>query len=46
MHGVRLAAGVVLVLDGTGPAPGDDDVRALLAAAAPLLAVLEERGLT
>ncbi|MFC5816338.1 helix-turn-helix domain-containing protein [Nonomuraea harbinensis] len=46
VHGVRLAAGVVLVLDGTGPAPGDDDVRALLAAAAPLLAVLEERGLT
>ncbi|MFG1944658.1 helix-turn-helix domain-containing protein [Nonomuraea sp. NPDC048826] len=46
VHGVRLAAGVMLVLDGTGRVPADDDVRAVLAAAGPLLAVLEERGLT
>lgn len=46
VHGVRLADGAVLVLDGTGRAPGEDDVRAVLEAAAPLLAVLEQRGLT
>ncbi|MGI5270696.1 MerR family transcriptional regulator [Nonomuraea sp. CA-218870] len=45
VHGVRLAGGVTLVLDEARRAPGDDDVRALLAAAGPLLAVLEERGL-
>ncbi|MBB6552957.1 helix-turn-helix domain-containing protein [Nonomuraea rubra] len=42
--GVRLAEGVRLVLD-AGRAPSDEDVQAVLAAARPLLAVLEEREL-
>ncbi|MEV0820273.1 helix-turn-helix domain-containing protein [Nonomuraea rubra] len=42
--GVRLADGVRLVLD-AGRAPSDEDVQAVLAAARPLLAVLEEREL-
>ncbi|WP_220449703.1 helix-turn-helix domain-containing protein [Nonomuraea longispora] len=42
--GVVLADGVRLVLD-TGRAPSDEDVQAVLAAAGPLLAVLEERQL-
>jgi DNA-binding transcriptional MerR regulator len=45
VHGVRLAPGVVLVLDGAGRALDDEDVQAVRAAAASLLAVLEERGL-
>jgi len=36
---------VVLVLDGAGRALDDEDVQAVRAAAASLLAVLEERGL-
>ncbi|MBT2228891.1 helix-turn-helix domain-containing protein [Nonomuraea sp. NEAU-A123] len=43
--GVRLADGVMLVLDGAGRAPAEDDIQAVLAAAAPLLALLEERKL-
>ncbi|MEV4113583.1 MerR family transcriptional regulator [Nonomuraea sp. NPDC049695] len=42
---VRLADGVRLVLD-AGRVPSKEDVQAVLAAAAPLLAVLEERELT
>ncbi|GAA0931916.1 helix-turn-helix domain-containing protein [Nonomuraea longicatena] len=41
--GILLADGVVLVLRG---APTDDDIEAVLAAAGPLLQVLEERNLT
>jgi DNA-binding transcriptional MerR regulator len=41
--GIRLADGAVLVLRG---APTDDDIGAVLAAAGPLLQVLEERNLT
>ncbi|SPL96127.1 unnamed protein product [[Actinomadura] parvosata subsp. kistnae] len=43
--GVRLGDGVRLVLD-TGRVPSEEDVQAVLAAARPLLAVLEERELT
>lgn len=43
--GVRLADGVTLVLDGAGRTPAEDDIQAVLAAAAPLLALLEERKL-
>ncbi|MFI7634788.1 MerR family transcriptional regulator [Nonomuraea sp. NPDC049400] len=43
--GVRLADGVRLVLD-AGQVPSEEDVQAVLAAAAPLLAVLKERELT
>ncbi|MBB5082605.1 helix-turn-helix domain-containing protein [Nonomuraea endophytica] len=46
VSGVRLAAGVVLVLDGAGRTPTDDDIEAVLAAAGPLLQVLQERKLT
>jgi hypothetical protein len=42
--GVRLGDGVRLVLDGARSL-SDDDVQAVLAAAAPLLAVLDEREL-
>ncbi|MEV1174462.1 MerR family transcriptional regulator [Nonomuraea sp. NPDC049784] len=42
--GFRLADGVRLVLD-AGRAPTEEDVQAVLAAAGPLLAVLEEREL-
>lgn len=42
--GVRLGDGVRLVLD-VGRTPSEADVHAVLAAAGPLLAVLEERGL-
>lgn len=45
MRGVKLADGVRLVLD-EGRALTDEDVHAVLAAAGPLLAVLEERELT
>ncbi|NJP90675.1 MerR family transcriptional regulator [Nonomuraea sp. FMUSA5-5] len=43
--GVRLGDGVRLLLD-TGRVPSEEDVQAVLAAARPLLAVLEERELT
>ncbi|WP_279340521.1 MerR family transcriptional regulator [Sphaerisporangium perillae] len=43
VHGVRLAAGVTLLLEGRPPAPGD--IAALREAAAPLLASLRERDL-
>jgi DNA-binding transcriptional MerR regulator len=42
---VRLAPGVTLVLDGGHRTPSPDDLAAILPAAAPLLAVLAERGL-
>ncbi|GAA1675360.1 hypothetical protein GCM10009733_085520 [Nonomuraea maheshkhaliensis] len=42
--GIRLGDGVRLVLD-AGRVPSDEDVQAVLAAAGPLLAVLEEREL-
>lgn len=45
VSGIRLAAGVTLVLDGAGRTPSEDDVRAVRAAAAPLLAALLERKL-
>ncbi|MEU7854650.1 MerR family transcriptional regulator [Nonomuraea sp. NPDC049141] len=45
VRGVRLADGVTLVLDGAGRTPAEDDIQAVLAAAAPLLALLEERKL-
>ena len=45
VRGVRLADGVTLVLDGAGRTPAEDDIQAVLAAAAPLLALLEERNL-
>ncbi|MEV7968578.1 MerR family transcriptional regulator [Sphaerisporangium sp. NPDC088356] len=44
VHGVRLAPGVTLLLDGPAPSPGD--VAALQEAAAPLLTVLRDRGLS
>jgi DNA-binding transcriptional MerR regulator len=44
-HGVRLAPGVVLLLDGTGHAPGTDDITAIVNAAQPLLQALTARGL-
>ncbi|MFF4614451.1 MerR family transcriptional regulator [Nonomuraea jabiensis] len=43
--GVRLGDGIRLVLD-AGRVPSEEDVQAVLAAAGPLLAVLEERELT
>ncbi|MEU4543401.1 MerR family transcriptional regulator [Nonomuraea dietziae] len=45
VHGVRLAQGVTLLIDGAGRPPTEDDLEAVLAAAGPLLAVLEERRL-
>jgi DNA-binding transcriptional MerR regulator len=45
VRGVRLADGVTLVLDGAGRTPAEDDIQAVLTAAAPLLALLEERKL-
>ncbi|MGP4093136.1 MerR family transcriptional regulator [Nonomuraea sp. KM90] len=45
VSGVRLGDGVRLVLD-AGRVPSEEDVQAVLAAAGPLLAVLEERELT
>ncbi|MDF5758460.1 helix-turn-helix domain-containing protein [Spongiactinospora sp. TRM90649] len=46
VQGVRLAPGVVLLLDGAERAPSAADVAAIAEAAGPLLAVLAERGLT
>ncbi|MGW5684719.1 MerR family transcriptional regulator [Nonomuraea sp. NPDC003754] len=45
VHGVRLAEGVTLLIDGAGRTPSEADIEAVLAAAGPLLAVLEERRL-
>jgi hypothetical protein len=45
VSGVRLGAGVMLVLDGASRIPSEEDVRAVRAAAAPLLAALQERKL-
>ena len=45
VRGMRLADGVTLVLDGPGRNPSRDDIQAVLTAAAPLLAVLDERKL-
>jgi DNA-binding transcriptional MerR regulator len=44
VHGVRLAPGVTLLLDG-GTAPGADDLAALAVAARPVLDELHRRGL-
>ncbi|GAA3802405.1 hypothetical protein GCM10022226_22780 [Sphaerisporangium flaviroseum] len=44
VHGLRLAPGVTLMLEGR--APSSDDIAALQEAAAPLLAVLRDRGLS
>ncbi|NKZ02747.1 MerR family transcriptional regulator [Actinomadura latina] len=43
VHGVRLAPGLTLLLD--GPAPSDDDLAAIDTAARPLLDELRRRGL-
>lgn len=45
VHGVRLAEGVTVLLDGAGRTPTAEDIEAVLAAAGPLLTVLEERRL-
>ncbi|MER7500009.1 MerR family transcriptional regulator [Nonomuraea pusilla] len=45
VFGIRLGDGVRLVLD-AARAPSEEDVQAVLAAAGPLLAVLDERGLS
>lgn len=45
LHGVRLAPGVALLVDGAGRTPTEEDIEAVRAAAGPLLAVLEERRL-
>ena len=44
-HGVRLAPGVLLLLDGTDRAPGTDDITAIVNAAQPLLQALASHGL-
>ncbi len=46
VRGVRLDGGVTLLFDGAGRTLTEDDVQAVLAAAGPLLAVLDERKLT
>jgi len=45
VHGVRLAPGVTLLLEGAGHAPGPDDVTEIVNAARPLLAELASRRL-
>ncbi|GAA2890634.1 hypothetical protein GCM10010517_54920 [Streptosporangium fragile] len=45
VHGVRLAAGVTLMLDGGRP-PAPDDLAEIVAASEALLTLLRERGLT
>ena len=45
VHGIRLAPGVVLVLEGADRAPGPDDAAAIRSAAQPLLSALAGRGL-
>lgn len=46
VHGVRLADGVTLLLDGGGRAPSPDDLAEIAAASQELLSLLRERGLT
>jgi len=46
VHGLRLAPGVVLLLEGAGREPGPDDVTEILTAAQPLLRALADRALT
>ncbi|MFI6596919.1 helix-turn-helix domain-containing protein [Nonomuraea sp. NPDC050536] len=43
--GLKVADGVTVMVDGGGRMPSEEDVQAVLAAAGPLLAVLEERKL-
>lgn len=45
VHGIQLAPGVTLLLEGTRQAPGPDDIAAIAAAALPLLETLERRAL-
>jgi DNA-binding transcriptional MerR regulator len=45
VHGVRLAPGVMLLLEGAGREPGPDDVTEIVRAAQPLLAELASRRL-
>jgi DNA-binding transcriptional MerR regulator len=45
VHGVRLAAGVTLLLEGAGREPDPDDVTAIVNSARALLAELASRGL-
>jgi DNA-binding transcriptional MerR regulator len=45
VHGIRLAAGVTLLLEGADHGPGPDDLTAIVNAARPLLAELASRGL-
>jgi len=45
VHGIRLAPGVTLMLDGAGTGPGPADMTAIAAAARPLLRELARRGL-
>jgi DNA-binding transcriptional MerR regulator len=45
VHGLRLAPGVMLLLEAADREPAPDDVTAILTAAQPLLNVLAERGL-
>ncbi len=46
VHGVRLAAGVTLLLEGTDREPGPEDVTGIIEAAGPLLEELDRRQLT
>ncbi len=46
VHGVRLAPGVTLIVDGASRTPSNDDVAAVLEAARPLLTMLTALGLT
>jgi DNA-binding transcriptional MerR regulator len=46
VHGLRLAPGVVLLLEGAGREPGPDDMTEILTAAQPLLRALADRALT
>jgi DNA-binding transcriptional MerR regulator len=45
VHGIRLAPGVTLLLDGAHREPGPDDMTGIVNAAQPLLAELASRGL-
>jgi DNA-binding transcriptional MerR regulator len=45
VHGVRLAPGVMLLLEGANREPGPDDVTEILNAARPLVRELTDRGL-
>ena len=45
VHGIRLAPGVTLLLEGADREPGPDDLAAIVNAARPLLAELASRGL-